>query len=182
MRRFNPSKRTPTLNADLSDSRLGMAGVALAAASTAFALHMISNSDRTPEINGIEHLAIYSRPTRPVRAASNDIAISRANKRSDAPEIDYTPVGAIQARSSQFSLSTLTVVKANAAHVSVRLPDGKVAEFDKGDIIAGAGRILEISSIDGRWAVTTEKGEILEPMPRENAPKYKKAPTSKAEP
>jgi hypothetical protein len=76
--------RAPQLpTVDLTEIGLKLTGVALAGGSVAFAAHMMSDPSHPPRITGVEHLAIYAKPSK------HNAQPSGAPPR---PGIDYTPV------------------------------------------------------------------------------------------
>ena len=124
-------------------------GVLLAIGSTGFAAHMIANSDRTPQIAGIEHLAIYARPTR------------SAMRRVDptATGVDPTPVGAI-AESGE-PLAGFTLLQASDGAAVVETPGGRRVTLGVGERLEGLGRILAIEKRGQRWVLAAQKGVVL---------------------
>jgi hypothetical protein len=124
-------------------------GVLLAIGSTGFAAHMIANSDRTPQIAGIEHLAIYARPTR------------SAMRRVDptAAGVDPTPVGAIAESGER--LAGFTLLQANSGAALVETPGGRRVMLGVGEKLDGLGRVLAIEKRGQHWVLAAQKGVVL---------------------
>lgn len=127
-------------------------GLLLAVASAAFAAHMIGTADRRPEFAGIEHLAIFSRPS---IIASRRVNGDRMSSASRDRGIDYSPVGALSAGGDTFGASAFRVLEASPESALIRGPRGEILRVMKGDILAGVGRIDAIVRRRGRWAVVT---------------------------
>lgn len=141
---------------DRTDLGLRFAGVGLATASIAFAAHMTAESDRAPQINGVEHLAIFAQPT------------TLAARHARTQGIDYTPIGATPSAASQTRAApqtTLTgyeVLDVVSGAALIRAPDGRATRVAPGERLAGAGRVLDITRAQGKWLVSTEMGLIRE--------------------
>lgn len=145
-----------------SEYVLRSVGLLLAVASTAFAAHMIGNADRKPEFAGIEHLAIFSRPS---IMASRRVKGDRRLSASRDHGIDYAPVGALSAGDEAFGASSFYVLEASPQSALIRGPRGEILRVMKGDILAGVGRIDAIVRRRGRWTVLTADGVIVERPP-----------------
>lgn len=136
---------------DFSDLILRMTGVSLAVGSIAFATHMMSNPSHPPRVTGIEHLAIYAKPSN--RAAAR-------MQQTPAQGIDTMPVGAIARGKPSAVLSSYEVLDASAEWAVVRLPEGRIARVARGGRIAGLGGVIAIERRIGGWALLTESGLI----------------------
>lgn len=136
---------------DLSEFALRGAGVGLAAASLVFAIHEASTVVDAPHIAGMEHLAIYARPT--TRNAASAV-------REEKPGIDYTPVGSTRMRAAAGVLVDYEIVEASAGEALIRLPEGRVQRVTPGSRIAGLGRVLSIRQASRNWVVVTEAGAL----------------------
>lgn len=75
-----------------AESAMRIVGLVLAIGAAAFASHMISDTDRVPQFAGLEHLSIYSKPT---RSSARRVETERQTASLRNPAIDYAPVGAI---------------------------------------------------------------------------------------
>lgn len=177
--RLSRATKSILAGSEPSDALFGLTGVVLATASMAFAVHMISDTDRKPEFSGIEHLAIFSRPTRPARVRDVDIA-SGGTQQNGARQIDYAPVGSIRRPHAERALTAITLIEASPEHALIRLPDGKIAQLSRGDHIPGVGQILEIAAKEGRWIVTTERGRLLQPSPQQTSIPFEKTVAGRA--
>lgn len=144
------------LSSDPSDAGLRLAGLMLATGSCAFAAHMLSDSDRQPEFAGLEHLAIFAKPTTPTtRRPPVEIAAGRG-------AIDYTPIGTAGGKDTKNLLVGYVLLDATAISALIRTPDGAVIRGAPGETLAGVGRILSIQPRGGRWRVVTTMGVIAE--------------------
>jgi hypothetical protein len=132
-----------------SEALLRGVGVALAAGSLAFATREVSRSSTEPDIAGLEHLAIYAKPT------------SRAPQpRRQDREIDYMPVGVTHSRAASAMLGAYEVVEASSDAALVRLPEGRVQRVTPGAHIAGLGVVTAIRQSAQKWIVVTQAGII----------------------
>lgn len=141
----------PYFPVDSIEFALRIAGVALAGVSFAFAIHMVRDSNRKPDIAGIEHLAIYAKPIRgaPPRAQSAQTA-----------NIDYTPVGATRGAFLAENLVGFELLEAAPGLATIRTPQGRLARVAPGVKLAGVGAILSIDRRQGKWVVATQAGLI----------------------
>ncbi|QGM97995.1 hypothetical protein [Methylocystis parvus] len=139
---------------DFSEVVLRGAGALLAAASSVFAFRELSDSNQSPRIAGMEHLAIYAKPA--TRA-------SAPPRREDGPGIDYAPVGSTRKRtSSRATLETYEIVDASPESAVIRLPEGRIIRIAPGSRIAGLGEVLSIRQDSRKWTVVTQSGAISE--------------------
>jgi hypothetical protein len=136
---------------DSSDFILRGAGAALAAASLAFAYQELSALNEAPRIAGIEHLAIYARPSS---------RVAQIEKRDERPGIDYTPVGATRRRAPGAVLGAYEIIEASPEAALIRLPEGRILRVAPGDRIAGLGDVLSIRQTSEKWIVNTQSGAI----------------------
>lgn len=133
---------------DVAESILRLLGVGLACGSLVFAAHMTSGPGRSPQIVGMEHLAIYSRPS-----------IFRA-QRMRGPGVDFTPIGSTSRSAPDVFLVEYEILEANGATALLRLPGGQIARVAPGARLAGLGEIVSIYRRDGQTTIVTEKGLI----------------------
>lgn len=132
-----------------SDAALGIAGVSLALGSVLFAIDMNANTNRKPDIAGLQHLAIYAKPS------------STQDKRRTTPrEIDFAPVGSTRGNFSRIALAGYEVLEASRDHAIIRLPEGRVARVSAGDRLPQIGEIVSIRQRMGKWAVVTSAGVL----------------------
>lgn len=132
-----------------SDIVLYGVGVALAAGSLAFAARELSQSQNQPEIAGLEHFAIYAKPT------------NRAPQpRRQENGIDYMPVGATHRHAESAMLDTYEILEASRDTALVRLPEGRIQRVSTGSRIAGLGLVTSIRQSAQKWLVVTQAGVI----------------------
>jgi hypothetical protein len=139
--------------ADPIDAALKFSGVALAGGSLVFALSMMSTPDRTPGINGMEHLAIYAKPARHVAIRQPAPA---------APNIDYTPTGSTRKSLPPSIMIGYEFLEGSPTGALIRLPSGRVMRVAPGQPIAGLGAVTAIRQRQGKWVVVTQAGSIRE--------------------
>ncbi len=140
--------------ADFSETALRITGVGLAGASLFFAVGMALDPTRAPQISGVEHLAIYSKP-----------ATLRA-RRERWPDIDYAPVGST--RRDGASLQGYEIVEASQESALLRLPDGALKRVAPRARLDNLGAVISIYQRGGMWTVATDKGFIREQRSRAN--------------
>lgn len=138
---------------DRTEAMLRVTGVALAGGSVAFAAHMLGKADRDPQFVGLEHLAIYARPT--------SSAPSRYPPLGSA-EIDYTPVGSTRRNLPETVLGDFELIKASATAATIRTPQGRIARVSPGVKLPGVGEVVSIRRRDNKWVVVTQGGLICE--------------------
>ncbi len=139
----------PTI--DLAEIGLKFTGVALAGGSVAFAAHMMSDPSHPPRITGVEHLAIYAKPSKHAAQSAD---------RPPGPGIDYTPVGSIAKNSNPSILAGYEILDASSDWALVRRPEGRIVRVLLGGRMGGVGRLLAIEQRGGKWALVTERGVI----------------------
>lgn len=144
----------PAFGAQRIEALVHTLGVVLALASAGFASTMIMDADRKPQFAGLEHLAIYSRPTTLSSRRSSRAETSVASRQA---EIDYTPVGAISADSVA---TNYTLLAATAEYAIIRGPLATV-RLERGDVLPKLGRVTSIEHRAEGWIVVTESGQIL---------------------
>ena len=144
------------LHLDSGEVGLRLTGVALAVGSCAFAAHMISDTDRQPEFSGLEHLAIFSKPSNQT-LRRNQTMIATTEERGTG--IDYTPIGSTQGNAGD-ALKDYEVLFASGEAALIRTPQGAVLRVAPNDAVSGIGRIIAIERRGDRWAAVTTKGRI----------------------
>jgi hypothetical protein len=141
---------------DPIDAALKFSGVALAGGSLVFASSMILAPDRTPAINGIEHLAIYAKPAR-------HVAIRQPKPGAPAaPNIDYTPTGSTRKSLPPSIMIGYEFLEGSPTSALIRLPSGRVMRVARGQPIAGLGAVTAIRQQQSKWVVVTQAGSIRE--------------------
>ena len=141
--------------ARLVDFALIGAGVATAAGSAVFAVSMLMRSDHPVGVNGLEYLAIFSRP----RGASPAKDTSDRPFNFAAAAIDPTPVGSIGlgARGAE---APFALVGAELGFAWVR-EGTRVFAVRPGDTIARLGHITSIVRRDGHWSLVGDADAVL---------------------
>lgn len=137
---------------DRTDAALGLAGVTLATGSAVFAAQMVLSPDRKPEISGLEHFAIYARPS---------LSSARQESRS-APGVDYTPVGATRRGNAAPRMTDYEILEATQASALLRLPEGRITRVSTGTRLPGLGAVVSIARRNGKWMIVTRAGAIME--------------------
>jgi hypothetical protein len=158
------------------DHGLGALGLVTATASASFAFYMVTSDRSHPTFNGIEHLALFSKPNRPTTEPA-----APASKPEDT-RIDYSAVGAIpEARNPPgWSNSKLAPKATDAAGTKTTLAlDGFALREVKegtaliqtkeglftvtiGSPLPDGGVVKSIEWHSGKWVVVTTKGLIEE--------------------
>jgi hypothetical protein len=139
---------------DVGETVVRSLGIGMAVASTAFAAYMISDVDRKPEFAGLEHLAIYSRPTiLAARRAQTQVADSRS-------KVDYTPVGSIGDAKNEPTLSGYALLEMRGGSALIQTPNA-IIRISPGDVVAGLGRITSFERRGEKWVVVTPSGLIV---------------------
>jgi hypothetical protein len=142
--------------ARLVDVALIGAGIATAAGTVVFAASMVMRSDHPPGVNGLEYLAIFSRPRGGPPSAVKDPSDRPFNFAAAA--VDPTPVGSIGAHArgdAQFAM-----VGAELGFAWVR-EGTRVFAVRPGDTIERLGRVTAIVRRDGHWALMGDAGAVL---------------------
>lgn len=143
--------RAPQLpHFDVAELGLKFTGVALAGGSIAFAAQMMSAPNDQPRITGVEHLAIYAKPTRHIA------------QKADPPRfgIDAMPVGSIKRSAPSAVLAGYELLEASPDWALLRLPEGRITRVSRGGRIGGLGGVVSIEKRGESWALVTEKGVI----------------------
>lgn len=136
---------------DVGETGLKLAGLALAAGSVLFAAAMLSDQRGAPQITGIQHLAIYSKP------ATQLVARQRGKPKV---LIDDMPVGSIGKSRPSAALTGYEILDASSDGALLRLPQGRVLRVSRGARIAGLGSVLAIERQGNEWTLVTEAGVI----------------------
>ncbi len=123
-------------------------GVSLAVASTAFAVHMATRTTIVPEIPGVEHFAIFSKPALIAQRRRQEVLIAKNN----AP-VDYTPTSALRTEADDSKLDGLMVIKATAEWALIRTKDGQYLRVARGDSIQTVGKVEAIRLVGDKWEV-----------------------------
>jgi hypothetical protein len=140
-----------------AEASLRLFGLVLAMGAAAFASHMILDTDRRPQFAGLEHLSIFSKPTRfAARRMEKDGQIAAVR----GPGIDYTPVGVVSRSNIERSSSGFVVVEATPDFAILQTPRGGRVRVSRGDALEGLGRVYAIERRGGQWVVVTSNGVI----------------------
>lgn len=151
---FADRRRPPRPPArEFGETAVRAVGVALAIGSTAFAAFMISDAERKPQFAGIEHLAIYSRPT---VIAAQRAQTQVADQRS---KVDYTPVGSI-AEQQEPTIPGFLLLEVRSGAALVQTPNS-IVRVSPGDVLAGLGRITSFERRGEKWVVVTQSGIVV---------------------
>ena len=140
-----------------AEATLRLFGLALAIGATAFASHMIADTDRRPQFAGLEHLSIFSKPT---RSAARRVEKDGRTAAVRGPGIDYTPVGAVSRSNIERSSSGFVLVEATPDFAILQTPRGGRVRVSRGDTLEGLGRVYAIERRGGQWVVVTSNGVI----------------------
>lgn len=126
-------------------------GVALAGCAATFAIVAVRSSDGVPMVNGVEHFALFAKPTRALdkRLASTAALANRDVKparQGNAPvAVDYAPTASIRSGSRRpavlESLEDRVLVEGDMGLIMLR----------PGASLQGIGRLEEIRFMRGRW-------------------------------
>ncbi len=134
---------------------LGVAGVALALGSAAFATRMITDADYRPQFAGLDHLSIFSKPATHGVASMKESALAlRKNG------VDPSPVGAI--KRSEVAAQHFTILEASSNAALILAPHGGIERVARGSFIEGLGRVSVIEWRRNRWVVITTNGFVVE--------------------
>jgi hypothetical protein len=169
-RRSSSVGRRPRLRFNLAgDGALAGGGVAAALCSLAFAGYMICDHNRRPYFPGGEYLAIFSKPSRGIQVAAHPSpALARLNTRDDPNGVDPTPTGAIPRAmrpeppdGAGLPPSRYRLVAAKGQTAWVESEYG-FRQVKLGESLPGFGHVASIETRNGRWALVTDTGSMLE--------------------
>lgn len=138
----------------IGEAAVRAAGVGLAVVSAAFAAYMISDTERQPQFSGLEHLAIYSRPT---TIAAKRIQTQIADQRG---KVDFTPVGSIGEPQSQAGVPGFSLLSVRSGVALLRTPSA-IIKVSPGDLIEGLGRVTALERRGEHWALVTTGGVVI---------------------
>lgn len=140
---------------DRGEMFLGVAGVALALGSAAFATRMITDADYRPQFAGLDHLSIFSKPaTHYVASVKQSAPAVRRNG------VDPTPVGAI--KQSKVAAQHFTLPDASSDVALMLAPNGKIERVARGSFVEGLGRVSSIEWRGKQWVVITTTGLVVQ--------------------
>ncbi|PWB94331.1 hypothetical protein [Methylosinus sporium] len=139
---------------EFGELALRTTGVGLAVVSTAFAAYMISDVERRPQFAGLEHLAIYSRPT---VIAAKRIQTQLADQRGP---VDYTPVGSIGEPQSETGVPGFSLLSVRSGVALLQTPTA-IVKVSPGDVVEGLGRVAALERHGEKWALVTAGGVIV---------------------
>ena len=131
------------------DQAMTVVGAGLAISVATFSVFAVKQNDGVPWVNGQEHLALFSKPSR----SQDDRVVASGNGGSGAnghetslARIDYAPTASIKARSTTQG----RVTRVTRDRVFIDGSNGQV-ELRLGDTAPGFGRLEDIRIVDGRW-------------------------------
>jgi hypothetical protein len=157
----------------MSDLALKAAGLACAAGSVWFAVHMFNHQEGGPRVNSMEDFAIFAQPsrTRAVEAAVRAAARSdEAGKVGRAISIDMTPVGAVPARAPEKPAPErrdVRIVELNDSDALLETQNG-FRRVRVGDESPDVGRIISIRKLADYWIVVASERSIAQVAPVSN--------------
>lgn len=132
-----------------ADQAMTVVGAGLAMSVATFAVVAVRQNDGVPWVNGQEHLALFSKPSR----SQDDRVVASGNGGSGAnghetslARIDYAPTASIKARPA----TPGRVTRVTRDRVLIDGSNGQL-ELRLGDAAPGLGRLENIRLIDGRW-------------------------------
>ncbi|WP_018264587.1 hypothetical protein [Methylosinus sp. LW4] len=149
-------RRTPPMRPtrDIGELALRTVGVALAVVSTGFAGYMISDAERRPQFAGLEHLAIYSRPT---VIAAKRIQTQIADQRG---KVDFTPVGSIGEAQSEVGVPGFALLSVRSGVALLQTPNA-IIKVSPGDLVEGLGRVTALERRGEKWALVSSAGVVI---------------------
>jgi len=154
----------------MSDLALKAAGLACAAGSVWFAVHMFAHQERGPRINAMEDFAIFTRPRRvhaveaAVRAAAAD---GPARKGAPTIDIDMTPIGSAGSRFAPPpgpERRPVKIVEMNDEGALLETRDG-FRRVRVGDESPEIGKILSLRRIGNYWVVVATDRSLAQIAP-----------------
>jgi hypothetical protein len=154
----------------MSDIALKGVGLACAAGSVWFAVHMFSHQDGGPRINAMEDFAIFAQPKRvlAVEAAVRAAAVEgKARKGAPALSIDMTPVGSASPPFAPPPGPEHPVVKIVALHEEDALLETKdgYRRVRVGDESPELGKIISLRRIGDYWVVVATGRSVAQVAP-----------------
>ena len=130
---------------------LTVAGVVLAGIVATFAVVSVERNDGVPRIHGVEHMALFAKPTRALDeriayfgVGGRTVVALPPSDRSPDP-IDYAPTATIQLDRRQSSLKEVF-----KDHVIIEGTAGRI-EVRPGEVVEGFGKLQEIRRMRGQW-------------------------------
>lgn len=149
------------------DIALISSGIAAAVGSVAFAGAMLMQGDHPPNVNGMQYLAIFARPSSgthmepdaPSSPAPAPEQTQVAAAPQPSPTLDMAPTGAIGPKGIP-ARSDYELVAAQPERAWLRAGE-RILAIHPGDDVPGLGKVREIALIDGRWALLGENDGVL---------------------
>jgi hypothetical protein len=154
----------------MSDLALKSVGIACAAGSVWFAVHMFNHQEGAPRVNAMEDFAIFAQPnrTRAVEAAVRAAARSaEEGKAGRAISIDMTPVGTAPLRAPGQSAPDrrdVRIVELNESDALLETQNG-FRRVRVGDESPDVGRIISIRKLADYWIVVASERSIAQVAP-----------------
>jgi len=140
---------TGLASARVADLALICGSVVTATGAVALAGYMITRSEHSPLINGVQYLAIFAQPSHP----------HRVDGAPGPADIDMNPVGAIS-HDGKDQISRYQLVGAQEHFAWIR-EGARIFAVHPGDDVPRLGRVAGIELHDGRWTLVDEKGGTL---------------------
>jgi hypothetical protein len=130
---------------------LALIGGSIATATSAVALagYMMTRSEHTPLVNGVQYLAIFAQPSHPHIAGGVP----------GPDDIDMNPLGAIP-HDGKDRAAGYQLVGAQQRFAWIR-QGARIFAVHPGDDLPSLGRVGAIELRDGRWTLVDEKGGTL---------------------
>jgi hypothetical protein len=154
----------------MSDLALKAVGMACAAGSVWFAVHMFTHQEDGPRVNSMEDFAIFAQPnrTRAVEAAVRAAARNAdEGKPGRAISIDMTPVGAVPARAPGKPAPErhdVRIVELNESDALLETQNG-FRRVRVGDESPDVGKIISIRKLADYWIVVASERSIAQVAP-----------------
>ncbi len=154
----------------MSDLALKAAGLACAAGSVWFAVHMFNHQEIGPRVNAMEDFAIFAQPnrTRAVEAAVRAAARNtETRKTADAISIDMTPVGATIAkapRKREPERQDVRILELSDDSALLETRDG-YRRIRVGDESPEIGKIISIRKMADYWIVVASERSLAQRAP-----------------
>jgi hypothetical protein len=154
----------------MSDLALKAAGLACAAGSVWFAVHMFNHQEAGPRVNAMQDFAIFAQPNRTraveaaVRAAARN---SETRKAAEAISIDMTPVGATSSHAPEKSAPErqgVRILELSDDSALIETPDG-YRRIRIGDESPEMGKIISIRRMADYWIVVASERSIAQRAP-----------------
>lgn len=151
----------------MSDLALKSFGLACAAGSVWFAVHMFTHQEGGPRVYSMQDFAIFAQPNRvqAVEAAVRSAAVAEdLRKAGRVISIDMAPVGAVPARAPQKAArerAAVRIVELSEDSALLETPNG-FRRVRVGDDSAEVGKILSIRKLSDYWIVVGSERSLAQ--------------------